>query len=281
MCEFCVQHGEGKKWYLQAKNYSEDLLSDLRRSRAIVEFLSEPERIASAMQEVSRLDRQPTVVRAAVRKIITGKMKKRHFGQVVPIEEIEEIFGFANTIVRIGCVCRYVTLKEDRRYCYGVSLAPDGGRLAQIIGSIDQSFLKGPDNAGLERVGKDEAMSALHAHESEGLCHTVWTFQTPFICSICNCDRSDCVAMRMAAVHRLQLFFRGEYVASVDESRCEGCRECMRLCQFGALCYSAASRKVTVDPTWCYGCGVCRAACSQEAIKLLNRADVPAAANLW
>jgi hypothetical protein len=26
MCEFCVQHGEGKQWYLQMKNYSDELL---------------------------------------------------------------------------------------------------------------------------------------------------------------------------------------------------------------------------------------------------------------
>ncbi len=26
MCEFCIQHGEGKQWYLQMKNYSNELL---------------------------------------------------------------------------------------------------------------------------------------------------------------------------------------------------------------------------------------------------------------
>jgi len=26
MCQFCTEHGEGKTWYLQMKNYSEDLL---------------------------------------------------------------------------------------------------------------------------------------------------------------------------------------------------------------------------------------------------------------
>jgi len=26
MCEFCVDHGEGKKWYLEMKNYAEELL---------------------------------------------------------------------------------------------------------------------------------------------------------------------------------------------------------------------------------------------------------------
>ncbi len=38
MCQFCIKHGEGKKWYLQAKNYAEDLLSDLRRRNFILNF---------------------------------------------------------------------------------------------------------------------------------------------------------------------------------------------------------------------------------------------------
>ena len=43
MCEFCHKHGEGKKWYLQAKNYSDDLLSDLERRKYIVDFFAHPE----------------------------------------------------------------------------------------------------------------------------------------------------------------------------------------------------------------------------------------------
>ena len=31
MWQFCHQHGEGKKLYLQARHYAEDLLSDLER----------------------------------------------------------------------------------------------------------------------------------------------------------------------------------------------------------------------------------------------------------
>jgi MinD superfamily P-loop ATPase len=55
----------------------------------------------------------------------------------------------------------------------------------------------------------------------------------------------------------------------------------MRACQFGALAYSAADGKVTVDQTACYGCGVCRSACPNDAIELKPRAEVPAVANLW
>ena len=35
MCEFCTEHGEGKEWYLQMKNYAEELLyEELTASQA-------------------------------------------------------------------------------------------------------------------------------------------------------------------------------------------------------------------------------------------------------
>jgi len=39
MCEFCTQHGEGRKWYLQMKNYSDVLLHEelSNRQREIVQ----------------------------------------------------------------------------------------------------------------------------------------------------------------------------------------------------------------------------------------------------
>src|SRR3972149_445229 len=100
MCQFCHRHGEGKKWYLQAKNYSQDLLSDLRRRR---------------------------FTQGAIRGSITRRMKKVHFGQVLPLEDVEAIFGFVNSIVRVPCICRHATLGREARYCYGVSMGPGGG----------------------------------------------------------------------------------------------------------------------------------------------------------
>ena len=281
MCEFCLKHGEGKKWYLQARNYSDELLSDMRRRRMIEEFFTNPGRLTRGMEQLDRLDKSPKFIKGMIGRIITSRQKKTHFGQVVPIEEIEQIFGFVSSIVRVACICREVTLHKEKRYCYGVSMSPNGGQFAKILQGLDKSFLAGPDISGLETLSKEEAISALRDHEREGLCHTVWTFQSPFIGGICNCDRSDCLAMRCTVNHSIPVMFRAEYVAEVDADACIGCRECMRVCQFGAIVYSASNRKVTIDQKRCYGCGICRSVCKTKAIRLNDRNRVPAVANIW
>lgn len=281
MCEFCHKHGEGKKWYLQAKNYSEDLLSDLRRRKFIEDFFAHPEDLAENGTKLERLSRAPAFIRSVLTPYISNRQKKVHFGQVLPIEDVEHIFGFVTSIIRVACICRQTTVGTEQRYCYGISMAPQGGKMEEIIRGIDASYLTGPDTMGLEAMSKDEALANLRQHEKEGLCHSVWTFITPFIGGICNCDRSDCYAMRYTITGRLPVMFRAEYVAEVNPELCNGCRQCMRVCQFGAIGYSAANKKVVIDPLRCYGCGVCRASCTKDAITLHDRAAVPAAANIW
>ncbi|MFQ6131684.1 MAG: ATP-binding protein [Armatimonadota bacterium] len=281
MCEFCIQHGEGKKWYLQAENYAQDLLSDVRRREMIAGFFKHPEHLGGDLEQMQMAARAPGFVRRAIGGLVTRRQKKQHFGQVVPLEDIEEIFGFVNSIVRVPCICRHVTLGREARYCYGVSLGPNGGAFRDLLGELDDSFLFGPDTSELEELAADQALRAFAEHEKEGLCHTVWTFMTPFIGGVCNCDRSDCMAMQATVVHDFKVMFRAEYVAEVNRDECTGCRSCMRVCQFGALAYSAADQKAFVDHGACYGCGICRAVCRADALKLTPRGEVATVAELW
>jgi ferredoxin len=281
MCEFCHQHGEGKKWYLQAKNYSDDLLSDLKRRDYIRDFLLYPEHKVEGVEKLKMFRSLPGFVQAVVNPFVTDRMRKSHFGQVVPLEECGKIFESLSSIVRIACYCRHSTTSTEQRYCYCLSAAPNGGKMAQIIRDVDVSYLTGPDTSGLELLTPAQAMASFKEHESEGLIHTVWTFVAPFIGAICNSDRTDCLAMRATVGYNFPLMFRSEFVATVDHSLCSGCRQCMQACQFGALEYSAATKKMRIDPTRCYGCGICRAKCEKQAISLRDRASVPAAARLW
>lgn len=281
MCEFCLKHGEGKKWYLQASNYSDDLLSDVRRRKFIEDFLTDTGSLERGLQRLDQLEKAPGFIKGILRRVITRKAKKAHYGQVLPIEDIERIFGFVNSVVRVACVCRHISLGREKRYCYGVSLSPDGGRLRELLNSLDKSYINGPDTKGMEELSKEEALSALRNHEQEGLCHSVWTFHSPFIGGICNCDRADCLAMRCTVGHGIPVMFRAEYVAVVDPDQCNGCRQCMRVCQFGAISYSASNKKTVIDLRRCYGCGICRSVCQKDAVRLEDRRKVPVAADIW
>jgi Pyruvate/2-oxoacid:ferredoxin oxidoreductase delta subunit len=283
MCEFCLKHGEGKKWYLQAENYSNDLLSDVRRRQFIESFTNEKtitKALARSMERNERLMKAPALIKNLVKCLVVRKMKKLHYGQVVPIEDIEKIFEFTNSIVRVSCVCRKSTVGKEKRYCYGVSLSPGGG-ISGLIEGLKQREEDGPRTTENEILTREEALGAFRSHEQEGLCHTVWTFVTPFIGGICNCDRSDCLAMRSTITQAVPVMFRAEYVAEADPEKCAGCRECMRLCQFGAIIYSASNRKAVIDQRWCYGCGICRSVCKTNAIRLVDRSTASVAADLW
>jgi ferredoxin len=281
VCEFCHKHGEGEKWYLRAENYSEDLLSDLKRRQFIADFFSLTETTPGLIERVGKLRVMPRFVKSAVVTRKVGRWKELHYGQVLPIEDVERVFDLVTNIVRLPCYCRHINLGTEQRFCYGISLAPQEGDMFKIIKEIDMDYLTGPDTSGLEELTKEEALENFHQYEKEGLCHTIWTFVTPFIGGICNCDRSDCGAMQITVTEGVPRMFRAEYVAEVNPELCNGCRQCMRVCQFGAIGYSAANKRVFIDPLRCYGCGICRASCTKDAIQLYDRVSVPVAANLW
>ncbi len=276
MCEFCHKHGEGKKWYLRAENYSESLLNDPQRRRFIKDFVSDLEYFRRALRKIEKLRRLPPYIQAVVTPIMVNRQKMFHYGQVVPIEEIERIFGFVNSVTRLPCICRQATLGKEQRYCYALSMVPpEQSQLIGIVRGVDASYLTGPDTSGLEALSKEEALASLRELEKKGLCHTVWTFISPFIGSICNCDRTDCVAMRLSVNMNYPVMFKAEYVAEVNSDLCKGCRQCMHVCQFGAMRYDVACKKVEVDQKKCYGCGICRINCPENAIKLNERSVFP------
>jgi Pyruvate/2-oxoacid:ferredoxin oxidoreductase delta subunit len=131
-----------------------------------------------------------------------------------------------------------------------------------------------------EYMSKDEALALLRAYEKEPLIHSLWTFKTPFIGGLCNCDRADCLAL-LSDRYGFHLFFRGEYLAQTSEEICSGCRACLSACQFGAISFVAARKIAFIDPLRCYGCGVCRSHCEHKAIQLIPRMEDPLARRLW
>ncbi len=271
MCEFCVKHGEGKKWYENMKNYSEEVFRQVNSEDRLKTHLSHFYR--SLTVDVPRAEawrkRMPRIYRLLVYPIVTRRLKKSHFGQILPIEDVGRLLEHFPTLVRLPCICRKATIGAEKRFCFGIGM------------DLTPIFRDLPDFRDFDRVSTEEAQMFIRHLDEEGQTHSVWTFNTPFIAALCNCDR-DCMAYRFQVTMRLgKIMWKGEYVASIDYPACNGCRECLKRCYFGAISYDRRNEKCTVLAERCYGCGICRAVCAQHAIHLTDRMSIPRVSRVW
>ena len=269
MCDLCTQHGDGKIWYRNAKNYGNDLLSDLQRRNYIENFMTTA--FKEGFETLGRLEtifRKKGKLPGAVTAAMVAKAKTEHYGQVLPIEEISEVVRQAKTVVRMPCACRWNIGKQEERCCYAVSYGPE-----PWYNGIDMAYFGKAQDDGLESVAAETALEQMKSMEADGSVHTIWTMMTPFIGAICNCSPKDCLAMMTLSRTRVETMERAEYVAHVDERLCTGCGLCDEQCHFGAIgshLHDGRSH-AHIDPRACFGCGLCRNACSTGAITLALR----------
>jgi ferredoxin len=278
MCEFCIEHGEGKKWYLQTKNYAKELLNE-ERKRYITEFWEKFEENIAGESGLTALDRLVAANPAGAKAFfspVEEQMRKQHWGQVIPLEDVEQILERCVSVVRVPCACRIVIRGvHDARFCFCLAAFKSD---FWPKGVFDQL----PDySKDLEVLTKEEAKREFQKLDRQGLVHSVWTHGTPFISAICNCTPRDCLALRMRLGVGLSTFFKAEYVAAIDLEKCNGCRDCMKICNFGAINYSASLRRCSINQLQCFGCGLCRAECPSDAISFLDRNAIPALAKDW
>lgn len=271
MCEFCLKHGEGKKWYENIKNYSEDVIHKYHSEKKIKSFLNNLDRSMSQNVEKAKRwkKRFPRAYDILIYPRLTNYLKRMHFGQIVPLEDVEKILDNCQSIVRFPCLCRKVTIKENRRYCMGIGLG---------LSSIHKDL---PDFNDFDRLSAIEAKAFVRHLGSNGNTHSVWTVGTPFIGAICNCDR-NCMAYKFQMELKIaKVMWKGEYVAHINQLQCTGCKECMKFCYFRAITFDRRNIKCAVNSLQCYGCGLCKTVCQKNAVLLQDRSTVPSAANVW
>jgi len=261
MCQFCTEHGEGRKWYENASLYSEAALMRVHTREGFVNYLRDFRRgMEETIPRMGRWrSRLPRIYDLIAAPLVTRHMKKTHFGQVLTLEDVATVLKGVDSVVRLPCVCRKVTLGVERRYCFGLGF------------HIQYALREAPDFSDFESVDKDDALALMRDLDDDGQVHSVWTFNTPFIGAICNCDR-DCMAYRFEKTLSIgKIMWKGEQVAFSDPMLCEGCGRCLERCLFGALSIDTRDEKCLVNPRECYGCGLCRGACAMGAITLHPR----------
>jgi len=62
------------------------------------------------------------------------------------------------------------------------------------------------------------------------------------------------------------MVFHGLKLAKIDLDKCIDCKKCVENCRFDAI-----GENITVDESFCEGCGVCEYVCPVDAVSLIDR----------
>ncbi len=254
MCEFCIQHGAGKKWYLAAKNYADELARSEERELFIKDFFKNYER--NYQKKIGKTDIAMKVpfIREYAKIKINSYFSQEHSGQVVPLEDAISICSIPGRVSVIDCPCQKYLTGKEKRQCILF------GTTANIVENI-------PEFSNISDVSFENATTLLKLMEDQGKVHTVWTFKTPYIGAICNCNQRECLLFHLKNKYpSTEIIRRGHEIADIDNDLCIGCGKCQEICQFGGVVLTDGKAKINSN---CYGCGICRKFCPTEGIKLI------------
>jgi ferredoxin len=289
MCDHCMEHGAGGKWYLNAAHYSEEIVEKYDLRQFLLEQYTNFEQIA--VREIAGVSpvgmdytfRMPIIGRVV--KMLTERMLHSqrpptnpfrpdgHIGQVIPFEDGEAILRHcaAEPIIEKNCMCRYMTRGVKESCCINF------GVMSEIIDKLPR-FVPEKEKYHLTR---DEAVARFREHNSKGYIGTIWYGPYPYINNLCSCESPECAGIRPRVDFGIQSIYKAEYLIQLNESICHGCGACVPKCPFGALRMDPLLDHPVVELERCYGCGVCRHACSTSALYLVPRDHIPAMAGKY
>ena len=98
MCDYCLKYGDGHKWYLNPKNFSEETLHSARVQQArIIEFLGGNYKMEFEIGAATIIDSLiPDLHDHHNLEIVSTKVETMHGGQVVPLEDALKIIDLCN-----------------------------------------------------------------------------------------------------------------------------------------------------------------------------------------
>jgi ferredoxin len=195
----------------------------------------------------------------AARRIIPIEESISFSLAIHPYEQASEMLATARSWGALDCMCRRRTGLAGQGCSHLLEsclvFAPDEGAY--------------DDDELIRAISLEESLRILRQAADDGLVHTTSNIGD-HPSNICNCCPCCCSLLRgVVEFHRPTVIAHSDFRATVDETACEGCGDCLKRCHFAAL--SLPESVCVVDPTRCVGCGQCTLACSFEALSLERR----------
>lgn len=268
MCEFCKKHaGDKNKWYFNPKNYSQEM------GEARLELLEKVARdkryerwVIGGFETLAKLNDIPLLNKLA-RNVEEKYLEKTEGGQIIPLNDAIKVLELCENPALLPCTCRQIA--GDEKYC------------CLNFGLLPELYKKANPDAYMEEVSVKKAKTLLREWDKEGLYHVILWGKAPYVTSICNCNSATCIAYKgRFGLGLKNSMLKGEYVTRVNEKKCQGCKNCLTRCQFGAISFNVDHVTAFIDLRKCTGCGLCMAECQNDAIQLIIRQYTPAK-NRW
>lgn len=295
MCKLCAEHGRGELWYLNYENYL---------FHKIFPTPEEQEEAKRKMVATFADTEWRYTEKEYIRNIqyLEARASSGFGAQVVTKEEVLRILELAeeaarreDTMVVLGhCPCTLVYRGTRDYVCIGFGM-PVAMSMEIAYGRLPREGLTEFGGAHWRELRRElrkgakvpltlaDAKELLEEWERKGLWHLVMgRGRLPLIEAICNCERPYCTYWRNREISGVKEYcLKGHFIARIIPEKCNNCEYCVRMCQFGAVHTSRWAKQTYIDPTKCFGCGLCRVGCRPGAIELVPRSQVPVARNLW
>ena len=283
MCDHCLKHGTAGKWYLNAKNYSNEIVEEYNLQEFLQEQYKNFEQIAVRkvagfsgvglgykiqMPIIGRVVKHFAEQMLHSTKPPTDPFKAEgHIGQVVPLDDAIAILEHCavEPIIQKYCMCRYMHRGEKDACCINF------GVMSEIIEKLPR-FIPVDEKFQLTR---EEAIERFKEHNKKGYIGTIWYGPYPYINNLCSCANPECAGIRPRLDFGINSIYKAEYVVDIEPDQCQGCISCISKCQFNAIEFDPIKKRCSVDLTKCYGCGVCLHACKYDAMRIYPRKDFP------
>jgi NAD-dependent dihydropyrimidine dehydrogenase PreA subunit len=283
MCDWCTKHGNGKKWYMNSRNYSNELAEEYNLEAYLTEQWMNFEQVfirkimGFSSKDLGYKLKMPIIgkiLRNKAESMIHSEKKNRnpvradgHFGQVIPLEDAQIIMSelAAEPIICNYCMCRWMQRKEKEAVCINF------GVLSGVLEKLPRFIPKDR----VYKIDRDTAIKKLEEFNKRGYIASVWFQPVPYINAICSCESPECGGLTLRTNFGLNAMYKAEYVIQLDQDKCQGCKQCVSMCQFSAIRFIPSMKRVIIDYSKCFGCGICRHACKFDALKLIPREDYP------
>jgi Fe-S-cluster-containing hydrogenase component 2 len=180
--------------------------------------------------------------------------------EILPLDVVSHMIKDEELIVLSTCYCR-IARKEAGKACeHDLETCFFFGELALFILESGQG----------RKIDYDEAMSVLRKCEEQGLVHNISNAKTGPE-TLCNCCGCNCAVLNAKKHGRTNVAAPSRYIIAFEPEKCTLHQACLSICPMDN--YTVVDEILVIDYEGCIGCGLCVAACPENALHLEIREE--------